>query len=455
MTESNWVDDLVLAGAPDRRDAVRFIGGEVSYARLRADVRGWSDKLSAAGAGPGVVVAVQIAPSVDYLTALLGALRLGAQVLLIDFRLTPAERAACLRGFRPRIALSAPATGKLTAFQAARDVELTVDPEGRPAETEHCVVQFSSGSTGLPKVIGRTSGSIIEELDLFAGFHGWVRGGDVVLALNSLAHSFGLVGVVLHALRSGATVAFADRALPKDLRAALTAFAPTAVSGVPAHFDLLATLDRGVLDGVRVCVSGGELMTEQTYTRFAERHRRTLGQSYGLTEVGMVAGDAFGVVGPAVGWVSGNHRVRVVDGQIEIAVAASPYLSAEAGDRYGEGWLRTGDRGTLDERGVLTPHGRNDSMAVVGGLKIDLTEIEQSLLALPEVDEAVVLITDGVISAFVGSSVGVGSDRLHQWCAERLAPYKIPRRFQVGPTLPRTTTGKLLRRADQLTGSPE
>jgi acyl-coenzyme A synthetase/AMP-(fatty) acid ligase len=80
---------------------------------------------------------------------------------------------------------------------------------------------------------------------------------------------------------------------------------------------------------------------------------------------------------------------------------------------------------------------------------VDLTELEQTLTALPGVDEAVVLFADGAIEAYVAGHAA-GPERLRELLAERLAGYKLPRRMSVLPALPRTTTGKLQRSADTL-----
>jgi acyl-coenzyme A synthetase/AMP-(fatty) acid ligase len=123
----------------------------------------------------------------------------------------------------------------------------------------------------------------------------------------------------------------------------------------------------------------------------------------------------------------------------------SPYLYGEHADRFTDGWLRTYDRVHQDPAtGVLSMLGRADSLVVVGGLKVDLTEVETALLAHPRVTEA--MVTHGeVIEAFVGADQAVCADELTAWCRERLSPVKIPKRFFITRLLPRNSMGKLVR----------
>jgi len=119
-----------------------------------------------------------------------------------------------------------------------------------------------------------------------------------------------------------------------------------------------------------------------------------------------------------------------------------------------DGWLRTGDRGALDERGCLTVLGRADDVVVTGGENVAPEEVEAALLAHPRVaDAGVAGVPDPewgqAVCAFVVARPGPAPtlEELRSACAGRLAPYKLPRRLVVLDALPRTTSGKLRRRA--------
>ncbi|GAB1690774.1 class I adenylate-forming enzyme family protein [Krasilnikovia sp. M28-CT-15] len=440
---NHWSDGLIDSPS-DATPAVLFPGGALTYQALRRSVRDWEKRLRETKVGERDAVAIQVPPSVTYLSLLLAVLRLGCQAQLLDHRLTLDERRRYLHDLRPAVTVTTDGRAAVTGFQAVREARLLTAEQPAPS-TPHAIVQFSSGSTGDPKVIGRHSTALEAELARFAAVPGWVGKGDVLLVLNSLVHSFGLIGAVLHGLSVGATLAFAATSLPRDLKVALAEFKPTLVSGVPAQFDLMARLPAGSLGEVRACVSGGEVMSAGTYERFSSQHGLVPGQSYGLTEVGVVAMDVTGAESPAVGRVVDGQEVQIVEGEVVVPVPESPYLTSVGSERVRDGRLHTGDRGTLSDA-VLQIHGRTDSLIVIGGLKVELSEVEAVLRRAPGVDEILVLPHGDSIEAHVGSHSGVTAESLYAWCAQHLADYKRPRTIVVGPSLPRTVTGKLLRR---------
>ncbi|WP_143677676.1 AMP-binding enzyme, partial [Streptomyces scabiei] len=102
--------------------------------------------------------------------------------------------------------------------------------------------------------------------------------------------------------------------------------------------------------------------------------------------------------------------------------------------------------------GTVTVGGRADSLVVIGGLKVDLTEVEHVLRAHPAVEQAV-LVHEDVTEAYVAVTAGAGSpsaEELLRWCRERLADYKLPRVIRLLEALPRTSNGKLVRQAATL-----
>jgi acyl-coenzyme A synthetase/AMP-(fatty) acid ligase len=114
--------------------------------------------------------------------------------------------------------------------------------------------------------------------------------------------------------------------------------------------------------------------------------------------------------------------------------------------RWSDGWLHTRDAARVDgPGGRVTILGRRDSQVSIGGLKVDLTEVEQALGAVPGVTGAVVVFEDAAILAYAALDPGVGVEAVRARLARELAAYKLPRRIEVLAALPRTATGKLLR----------
>jgi acyl-coenzyme A synthetase/AMP-(fatty) acid ligase len=402
-----------------------------------------------AGIGNGSTVLLQVPPSYTQVQALLALWSLGAQVMLVDHRFKPAEVAAVREVGRPQFTVRGGRAGATPGF--AREYELLTcpHPAGVRAGSAHRLVQFSSGSTGIPKMIGRTPDSIAAEIGRFSRIAGMPERGERLLLLSSTAHSFGLVAGLLASLARGVTVVFPDRISAKDILGTAMRHGVDVVFGAPFHFALLATARAlPAIPTLRAAVSGGEMMEPDVAERFAQRFGIAIGESYGSTETGVLAMDVSGTLRPSVGRAAPGVVLRVRAGELEVRMPdGPPYLGSHGAERWHDGWLSTHDRAEIDGDGRVRLFGRSDSLVVVGGLKVDLGEIESLLRRHPAVTE-VVAVYESVIEVFVAGDL-TPSDVL-AWCADRLADYKLPRRISVMNTLPRTSNGKLVRRYDVL-----
>jgi acyl-coenzyme A synthetase/AMP-(fatty) acid ligase len=434
--QSDWVDRVLLpeAGAQPCLD----FGSPIDRAALRQSVAARRQVLGAAGVRRGGTVALRMPPSLDLITTLLAVWSGGGQAVLLDHRLTDAEVAAALELLHPQ-------------FLVTAGGDPAPLPGGRAATTDHVVVQLSSGSTGRSKAIGRTAADLERELDCYARLSEFPGRGERVVLLSSMVHVLGLVGGLLNALHAGAELVLPDRMTPVGILDAVgRRDAPTTVIGVPFHAELLAGRKAPPqLPQLRRMIVAGELVRPGVAEAFTERYGVPLGTMYGMTETGVIATDPSGREHP---WLDPVHgmELSIADGELHIRMPESPYLGQTDPTRWSEGLLHTRDAASLDPAtGRVAVHGRRDSQVSIGGLKVDLNEVEQALSALPDVEEAVVLFADGAIEAYV-SGRDTGPERLRELLAERLAGYKLPRRMAVLPALPRTATGKLLRSAATL-----
>ncbi|WP_055529340.1 class I adenylate-forming enzyme family protein, partial [Streptomyces graminilatus] len=444
-------------GRDDRLPYLTHQQETLTRGELRKRVTEQAAVFAGYGIGPGSTVGLRTPPSFTQIEVLLALWRLGAQVLLFDFRLKPPEVAALHAFCRPQFMVSA-GTNVRATFGFRSEYEVVTERHGHgkglAATTGHRLVQFSSGSTGRPKVIGRTARSLATEVDRFAGVPGMPVQGDRLLLLSSTAHSFGLIGGLLYSLAVGATVVFAPRVSARDILRTALEHRITALFGVPAHYELLAAaIDPPALPDLRIAVSGGEIMPPSVAARFAQRYGVPVGEAYGTTETGIVAIDVGGTLRPSVGRTAPGISVRVARGELDVALDESPYLFDSGGTQYADGWLHTRDRATLDPTGAVLVHGRTDSLVVVGGLKVDLTEVENVLREHPAVEQAV-LVHEDVTEAYVALRAGaerLSAEELARWCRERLADYKVPRVIRLLDALPRTSNGKLVRQRVQQT----
>jgi acyl-coenzyme A synthetase/AMP-(fatty) acid ligase len=440
-----WVDDVLLAG-PDQEICLR-LGTGIDRATLRAEVAARQETLARLGIGPGGFVALNLPPSLAYIANLFAVWRLGAQVVLLDHRLTPYEVDQTLDRLAPQavVAPDGPLTGGLRAYHDVTDVARA--RAGSPAATGHVLLQLSSGSTGPSKVIGRTARSLIDEINRYHQMDGVPRRGERVVLLASMVHVLGLVGGLLYCLNAGIELVLPDRLTVDAIHKAVQAGdAPTSLLGVPFHIELLASVERPpALPSLVRMTTGGELVRAEVAARFVERYGVALGNMYGMTEVGVIATDLFGRTRPAVRPAPGI-TVREEGGELLVGTPASPYVGLSDPTRWVDGWLHTRDAGVVDaETGLVSIRGRLDSQVSVGGLKVDLTEVEHTLADLPGVESAVVIHDNGIEAFVMAPEFPGGAAGIEAALASRLAAYKRPRIIHVLAQLPRTATGKLVR----------
>jgi acyl-coenzyme A synthetase/AMP-(fatty) acid ligase len=438
-----WVSDALLAGDPG--DPCLWMGGPVTRGELASLVDARRRLLESAGLCPGGTAALRLPPSLEYVAVLLAAWRAGAQVSLLDHRLVRREVDNALDRLAPQVVVTA---DRVTTAPMAGYAQVTARaeawPGGRPASTPHVLIQLSSGSTGPSKIIARTAADLLAELGRYAQLDEYPRRGERIVVLASMVHVLGLVGGLLHGLHAGVELTYPDRLTADGIRAAVTAGTePTMVLGVPFHAELLTT-GGGPLPPLRRMVVAGELVRPWLPAKFTAAYGVPLGTMYGMTEVGVIATDLSGRSAPAVAPAPGMS-LRVAEGELLLRMPASPYIGLIDDTRWADGWLHTRDAASIDHAtGLVTILGRLDSQISVGGLKVDLTEVEQTLCALPGVDSAVVAY-DGTIEAYLVLREGGRISGVESALAEQLAPYKRPRRLHALNALPRTTTGKISR----------
>ncbi len=446
VVDSDWVDKYLLAG-PDDHVCLSF-DRPVTRAGLREMVAERSKELAGAGLSSGGTVSLQLPPSLAYVTNLLAAWRLGAQVSLLDHRLTPFEAERAMNVIQPQMLVSHVGAPPKHLLRGYIQVTAGITPRnGQPAETDHALLQLSSGSTGPSKVIGRTAADLLTEIDRYQLLEDYPRPGERIVLLASMVHVLGLVGGLLYGLAAGDTLVVPAFLTTKDILAAVTA-APekTTILGVRFHIDLLASHDSPPeLPQLARMIVGGEVVPPRTLSAFAEKYPAVpLGVMYGMTEVGVIATDLKGEHRPELAPVAGME-LREESGQVMIARPRSPYVGSTAPGRWVDGWLNTKDAGSIaPDTGRVTVIGRLDSQVSIAGLKVDLTDVEQTLVELPGVTEAVVLF-DGGIEAYLAIEDGHTADEIADELTGRLAAYKRPQRLHLLPKLPRTASGKVVR----------
>ncbi|MEU6081130.1 AMP-binding protein [Streptomyces sp. NPDC047108] len=353
-------------------------------------------------------------------------------------------------------------------------------PAGRePSAGDIALISYTSGTSGTPKGAMNTHGNIAYNaerqrtgLDLPEG--------STYFGLAPLFHITGMVCELCACLASGGTLALAYRFEPGVVLDAFAEHRPAYTVGPSTAFMALAAHPACTPDhfaSFSMISSGGAPLPPALVEKFRAGFGPYIRNGYGLTECSApcasVPPQLEAPVDPASGTLSvgvpgPDTVVRIVDDQGqdvpfgeqgEIAVRGPMVVPGywrrpEAGaEALPDGELRTGDIGFMDEQGWLYVVDRKKDMINASGFKVWPREVEDVLYTHPAVREAAVV---GVPDAYRGETVkayvslrpGAAAEpqELAAYCKERLAAFKYPRDVEILPELPKTTSGKILRR---------
>jgi fatty-acyl-CoA synthase len=329
------------------------------------------------------------------------------------------------------------------------------------------VVIHTSGTTGTPKGASRNAsaagmGALANLLSVVP-----YSRDDVIVCPAPLFHSFGLATFTF-GTALGATFVLPERFDPEETLRLIDRHDATAVSLVPVMIKRILTLDdvlkRYDLSSLRIVLASGSAMSHEMRTAALELFGDVVYDLYGSTEAGWVAIarpedmlDRPGTVGRPVPGIDvaifGENERRLGPNETgEIYVKSEVMFEGyTSGDPKGaiDGYMTIGDLGHLDDDGFLFVEGRADDMVVIGGENVYPVEIEDVIDNVAGVEEVAVMgVPDDEYGEVLGAFV-VGSaseDEIVDTCERELASYKVPKRVEVVDELPRTATGKVLKR---------
>ncbi len=503
-----WPATIPLAAAQAAAtwpDAPALIAGAQSwtFAQLWADARACASAMLAAGVGHGDRIGIWAPNSREWILAALGAQSVGAAIVPMNTRFKGAEAGDILRRARARL-LFAPsqflgqdyaaliasedlpdlreviaidrgfaafvARGRGAADPAVDAALATVGPD------DICDIIFTSGTTGRPK------GALTAHRQVPQSFGDWavrvdLRAGDRYLIVNPFFHTFGYKAGWVACLVRGATMiplpVFDVAEVVRQVQVNRISFIP----GPPTIYQsLLQELAGGQghdFSSLRVAVTGAAPVPPALVKRMrAELGMQNIVNGYGMTECGVIAmtrqGDDAETVAHTCGYPMPGIEVRCVDDQgqdqppgtagelwvrghaVMRGYLDDPAATAEAVDA--QGWLHTGDVGTIDARGYLAITDRKKDLFISGGFNVYPAEVEKLLAGHPALAQAAVIgVPDErlgeVGQAYVMLRPGMAATEadLIGWSRTNMANYKVPRRFIVVPDFPRNAAGKVLK----------
>lgn len=501
---SATLPEFVLGQGHQRGDKRALVdattGRTLTYRELAIDVRRVGAGLAAHGVQPGDVVALCAPNSIEFVVAWYAASTVGATLTTLNPAFQGEEITQLLRQARARwlvtsvelfeekVRLCAVAAGVRQTFVlgaadrspmgaipfASLRSEINAQvPAVRVGSADVAFLPWSSGTSGLPKSVVLTHRNLVASLCQTRPVH-QVGEDDVVIAALPLFHAFGFQVTLNLALLQGATVVILPRFELDAFLRAVQDHAVTRAEVVPPIVLALATSDRVDefdLSSLRVVTAGAAPLDGDLARTFAARIGCRLKQGYGMTELGgssHIAPDHGPDKPESIGPALPGVECRVIDnvtgakvgpgepGELLIRCAAvmDGYLgnpAATAAMIDADGWLHTGDVVTVDPDGWFRVTGRIKELIKYKGYQVAPAELEGVLLTHPAVGDAAVVrspdqIAGEVPKAFIVLRGSVSADELVGWLGERVAPYKRVRRVEFVDQIPKSPSGKILRR---------
>ncbi|HEY7151726.1 MAG TPA: o-succinylbenzoate--CoA ligase [Solirubrobacterales bacterium] len=437
------LDDWLAQRAQTSPDRTALLAGELelSYRELEAEATSAARRLAARGVRAEATVALTRPAGAEYVVLLHALMKLGAVAYPLNPDLAAPELEAQLERVKPALVLGT--DDPLTMTEA--DLPLLGEHD---LDAIHCRI-LTSGTSGGARAVGLTYGNHLWSA-VGSAFNLGVDPADRWLCCLPLHHVAGLE-IILRSVIYGTGAMVQDGFDPDAVADALERGGVSLVSLVTTQLSRL--LEAGVdLAAPRAILVGGGPVPRDVLEEAIGRGAKVV-QTYGLTETAsqvttLAPEDARRKLGSAGRPLLTTH-LRIQEGEI---LVQGPVVAPGCADE--DGWLHTGDLGRIDEEGFLYVEDRLGDVIVSGGENVLPAEVEEVLLRHPEVaDAAAVGRADAewqeAVTAVVVLRDGAAADaeELRRHCAGSLAPYKVPKLFEFVSELPRTASGKLVRRA--------
>lgn len=467
--------------------AVQDDHGQYNYQQLAAMAGGLSMYLAAQTRKPQV--GLLLPASAGYVASFYGTLLAGKSVVPINFLLGDAEIAYVIQDSGIDTVVTAPPLAARLKDLPLKVVDLTQLPQTPPAiaprfpspgSDDLAVLMYTSGTSGRPKGVMLSYQNLQSDVDACIE-HAALQTRHKFLGVIPLFHAFGMTAMMLAPLQLGATIYYLARFSAVGTVQAIRQHAISLVFGVPSMMAAIAHLKSASAEdfgSIYAMITGGEPLPAALRDTFMQRFGVRLFEGYGLTETSPVVAlnvpqdycpGSVGrpIPGAAVRIADDNGRELPAgqDGEIWIkgplVMKGYYHLPEEtAAAMTADGYFKTGDLGRLDPQGYLHVTGRKKEMISVAGEKAYPREIEDIILRHPAVADAAVLgrkdpSRGEVVVAFViaRDEQTIRADEVRDFCrSQGLAAWKCPREVYIVEDLPRSPTGKVLKRelADRL-----
>lgn len=431
----------------------------------------------------GDMVGVLLLNSQKYLATMLGIWKAGKTAVPLNYLLPPSDLAFIIKdsgmsglvssqSFNQALAAIKPLFGDRGVVLMADDPAfLSTLPESVGSDYRDPALNlYTSGTTGRPKGVILTHDNLIANVESCqqAGLFDYRDG---FLCLLPFFHTYAITGTFLLPLLSGSRMVLVDRFHPIKVLGLIQEHKVSVFLAIPSMYRVLAITEGNFdVSSVRFPISGGEPLPAVIAESFEKRFNVPIYEGYGQTEASPVVtlnvpgcrklgtiGRALPAVEVAI-WNDQSQPLPVGEvGELMVrgrnVMKGYHHLPEETARTITNGWLHTGDLGKLDDEGFVTITGRKKDLIISAGENIYPREIEELLCQHSKVKEVAVIgvkdeVRGEVPKAFVIARDGtvLEEKELRAFCRENLANYKVPKYFEIVPDLPRTPTGKILKR---------
>ena len=467
--------------------AIIFRGQEITYRKLRDNTFKLSNKLTQLGLKKGDCVAIYLPNNPEYIYSYLAIFSLGLIAVPLDFMLTEDELRTCLNHCEAQVLIAQAKEGVsvenlIRALPSLKKIilpqELTRILSKKSASAsrvkisakDHCMIVYSSGTTGRPKGILWNYRHLDSGPKTFAHFVE-VNKDFTLLCCLPFSHGGGLV-FIQSLVAFGITLVLMERFIPLDFLKNIQKYKVNGYFLVPSMYYVLLSLkelpsfDLSSLKWINCFGASSSVHAIKRFRKFCPQAAYHHG--WGMMETAppniiLPAGadDKMESIGKAAPW----FEVRIADekdreirrGEVgQLIVRGWPVMEGYYKDPkltqqvMKNGWLHTGDLAKMDKEDFIYILGRVSERIKVGGLLVYASEVESALLKHPRIKEvAVVGVADKlrgeVPRAFMALKNGnsLDSRELRYFCRRHLAHFKIPRYFEFMPALPKNSTGKI------------
>lgn len=473
----------IIRQHPAGKTAFIFKDTYTTYGEFRKKVEDWAVFLQSRGLKQGDRVGLFSKNSTDFVAAYFAVVRAGGIVVPFNFQLIAPEIAYIVKDTEMKLLLT---KNKLDVKQALLALgweqelkqftfEEIVPPEGA-ALTEYdmdemspAAIIYTSGTTGRPKGAMLSQGNLVHNTQDFMAITK-MQEDDIALCVLPMYHCFGWICTVCANLYLGATQVIQETYQFGDAMNLIKKYHVNTMCGVPTMFQLFvkgaASED---LAHFRFFISGGAPLPRVLYDAFAKKFGQHVQEGYGLSEATPVT--TFNRIDKtkqgSIGLPIPHVQVKLADpdfnevpaGEVGELCVKGPNVMLGYWKRPKEtewtlrnGWLHTEDLAYRDEEGWIFIVDRLKDMIISSGENVYPREVEEVLMAHPDIKEAAVIgipdkLRGQAICAYIVPEDGGVKDKrmIRKYLLSRIAAYKVPKEFIFCDQLPRNNTGKILK----------